>query len=116
MVPTITRPTRITNSTATPTDNIIVSQSFCGGYIGSIIINDISDHLLTACVLKSLRAVSHEPLEITSRDTRLKNLTALKRALNNKDWAEELSSESPSINMDQVHNTLTLIIDSCIPM
>ena len=116
MVPTITRPTRITNSTATLIDNIIVSQSFCGGYISSIIINNISDHLPTACVLKSLRAESHEPLEITSRDTRPKNLTALKRALNNKDWAEELSSESPSINMDHVHNTLTSIIDSCIPM
>ena len=45
MVPTITHPTRITNCTATLIDNIIVSQSFCGGYIGSIIINDISDHI-----------------------------------------------------------------------
>ena len=116
MVPTITRPTRITNSTATLIDNIIVSQSFCGGYIGSIIINNINDHLPTTCVLKSLRAESCEPLEITSRDTRLKNLNALKRALNNKNWAEKLSSESPSINMDHVHNTLTSIIDSCIPM
>ena len=116
MVPTITLPTRITNSTATLIDNIIVSQSFCGGYIGSIIINYINDHLPTTCVLKSLRAESCEPLEITSRDTRLKNLTALKRALNNKNWAEELSSESPSINMDHVHNTLTSIIDSCIPI
>ena len=27
-----------------------------------------------------------------------------------------MASESPSINMDQVHNTLTSIVDSCIPM
>ena len=62
MIPTITRPTRITNSSATLIDNIIVSQNFCGNYINSILINDMSDHLTTACVLKSLAVVAKEPL------------------------------------------------------
>ena len=54
LIPTITRPTRITQSTATLIDNIIVSQNLCGSFISSVLINDISDHLPTACVIPTL--------------------------------------------------------------
>ena len=116
MIPTITRPTRITNSSATLIDNIIVSQSFCGSYISSIIVNDMSDYLPTACILNSLAAVVKEPLEVKSRDTRPKNLKALKTQLSNQNWSYELDNESPSISMDRIHNTLTSIVDRCIPV
>ena len=36
MMPVITRPTRITKSSATLIDNIIISQNFCGRYVDSI--------------------------------------------------------------------------------
>ena len=116
MIPTITRHTRITNSSATLIDNIIVSQSLCGSYISSIIVNDMSDHLPTACVLNSLTAVVKEPLEVKSRDTRPKNLKALKAQLSNQDWSYELDNESLSVNMDRIHKTLTTIVDRCILM
>ena len=45
LIPTVTRPTRITNSSATLIDNIIVSQNMCGAYTSNILINDTSDHL-----------------------------------------------------------------------
>ena len=54
LVPMITRLTRITHSSATLIDNIIVSQNLCGRYSSSVLINDISDHLLTACIIPSL--------------------------------------------------------------
>ena len=100
MIPTITHPTRITNSSTTLIDNIIVSQSFCGSYISNIIVNDMSDHLPTACVFNSLAAMVKEPLEVKSRDTRLRNLKALKTQLSNQNWSYELDNESPSVNMD----------------
>ena len=52
LIPTITRPTHITNTSATLIDNIIVSQNLCGSYTSSILINDTSDHLPTVCILK----------------------------------------------------------------
>ena len=55
LIPTITRPTRITKNTAILIDNIFVSQNLCGSYVSSILINDTSDHLPTACVLSELR-------------------------------------------------------------
>ena len=116
MIPTITQPTRITRSTGTLIDNIIVSQSNCGNYIASILVEDISDHLLTICVINSLMAVTREPLKICSRDTRRKNLRALKFQLDNHDWMTQLVDSSPSENMEQVHTVLTSTIDRCIPL
>ena len=81
LIPTITRPTRITNTSVTLIDNIIVSQNLCGSYTSSILINDTSDHLPTVCVLNSLISTKKEPIIIKSRDTRLRNLSALKRQI-----------------------------------
>ena len=78
LVPTITRPTRLTHSSTTLIDNIIVSQNLCGRYASSVLINDISDHLPTACIIPSLIASKKGPIAITSRDSRPKNMKALK--------------------------------------
>ena len=111
LIPTITRLTRKTNTSATLIDNIIVSQNLCGVYTSSILINDRSDHLPTVCVLNSLISTKKEPIVIKSRDTRLRNLSALKRQIQEHDWTQLLTDPSPSKNMESVHNQLTSIID-----
>ena len=78
LIPTVTRPTRITNSSATLIDNVFVSQNLCGSYVSNILLNDTSDHLPTVCCLSNLKTNKCAPLYITSRDTRPKNLLALK--------------------------------------
>ena len=115
LVPTITRPTRIMKTSATLIDNIIVSQNLCGSFISSILVNDTSDHLPTVCVLESLNLSKKEPMVVRSRDTRAKNVEALKRQLTDHDWSEDLSDPSPSKNMEKIHSTLGEIIDHCIP-
>ena len=115
LVPTITRPTRITKNSATLIDNIIVSQNFCGAFVSSVLVRDTSDHLPTACVLESLISTKKEPLIVKCRDTCLKNVTALKNCLNERDWQTELLDPSPSKNMEKIHATLTSVIDHCLP-
>ena len=53
LTPTITRPTRITKTSATLIDNIFISENFLGKYFSSIIIDDISDHLPCVTVLEN---------------------------------------------------------------
>ena len=72
LIPTITRPTRITKSSATLIDNIIVSQNLCGSFVSSVLVRDISDHLPTVCILGSLVSAKKEPLVVKCRDMRLK--------------------------------------------
>ena len=66
MIPTITRPTRITKNSATLIDNILVSQSLCGNYDSGILVDDISDHMPSICVIRSLKGVGKDPIQITS--------------------------------------------------
>ena len=116
MIPTITRPTRITNSTATLIDNIMVSQNNCGNYVASVLIEDMSDHLPTSCVINSFIASVKKPLKVYSWDTRQKNMKALVTELDSHDWTPQLTNSSPSVNMEEVHTVLTATIDKCIPL
>ena len=115
LIQTVTRPTHITNTSATLIDNIMVSQNLCGSYTSNILINDTSDHLPAICVLNSLISVKKEPLVIKSRDTRLCNLVALKKQITNYDWSSLLTDMSPSKKMESVHDQLLSIIDCCTP-
>ena len=115
LISTITRPTRITKSSTTLIDNIIVSQNLCGSFISGVLVYDTSDHLPTVCILGSLvsakkRTFSHEMQRYT-----MKNITALKRQLSKHNWQNELTDSSPSKNMENIHATLTSAIDQCMP-
>ena len=49
LVPTITRPTQITRSTATLIDNIFISQTWLENFECGILVDDMSDHLPALC-------------------------------------------------------------------
>ena len=70
MFPTITRPTRITKNTATLIDNIIITQNCCSSYESNVLIDDISDHLPSVCILKNAKVSRKKLITIKSRDTR----------------------------------------------
>ena len=116
LIPTVTRPTRITRSTATLIDNIFVSQNLCGKYVSNILLNDVSDHLPVVCTFTDLNMTKREPIKIVSRDTRPKNLLALKQQLATHNWRSELGNASVSEDMNKVHQTLIEKIDYCIPI
>ena len=115
MIPTVTRPTRITKTTATLIDNILVSQNLCSTYISNILVNDISDHLPSICVLKNLTTSKRESVVIKTRDRRAKNMANLRESLSTHDWENEITSNSVSTNMNNVHQSLVKIVDKCIP-
>ena len=116
LIPTITRPTRITRNSATLIDNIIVSQSLCGSYLSSVMIDDISDHMPTACVIKALKRAKKDPVAITSSDTRPRNMTALKNHLQSYEWKTILAEQDVNCCMSSFHNMLTSEMELCIPM
>ena len=65
--PTITRPTRITQHSATIIDNIFISELLHRNFESSILIEDISDHLPILTMLKQTRLLNSAPLEFNSR-------------------------------------------------
>ena len=116
LIPTITRPTRITKNTATLIDNIFISQHWLSNYDSGVLIDDISDHLPSITTVKNLKVSKKEPITITSRDTRPKNVTALKTKLASINWQNLLTPNSPNTNMSLVHDRLAKEIDHFTPV
>ena len=78
MLPTVTQPTRITKTSATLIDNIIVSMNYIGRYSCNVLIDNTSDHLPSILLLSGVTAHKKEPVLIKSRDLRKRNVDALK--------------------------------------
>ena len=68
LFPTITKPTRITSTTATLLDNLMVNLSLNRNYLSGILVDDMSDHLLCLLVLKGKIFEQKEPITITYRE------------------------------------------------
>ena len=71
LVRCITRPTRITHSSATLIDNIFVNSEYVRDLRSVILINDISDHLPTCTILEKCKLrVKKEKENLFSKDHR----------------------------------------------
>ena len=90
MIPQITKPTRITQTSATLIDNVIVSKKLSTHTESRIMIENISDHLPSLVSISNFDHIQKERVKIYSRDTRKQNLTKLREALENINWDIEL--------------------------
>ena len=81
MVPSITKPTRITKSSATLIDNIFIPLNLEPISTSYIIIEDMSDHLPTLLVLNGLDTGKKAEHVIESHDLRPKNTNTLRTVL-----------------------------------
>ena len=115
LVPTITKPTRITTSTATLIDNILVDQHMHSHTSSGIIIDDSSDHLPCYCIIRDLNPHRTEDIEITSRDTRRKNVEALKNHLQETPLLP-LHGKSANEQFNDFHSKLMTLIDQYLPI
>ena len=115
LVPTITRPTRITKTSATLIDNILVSQKFCGRFESNILIDNISDHLPTIIVLKDMYTNKKEKVQIKSRDMRPSTINAAIRHLEGVDWTDHMKNRNYDDNVSKIHQTVIETLDEFIP-
>ena len=68
LYPSITRPTRITKSSATLIDNILLSKSLYSKCNSGVLIKDTSDHLPYLSVIKGLSKGKSEKKIVIKRD------------------------------------------------
>ena len=92
MVPCITKPTRITKSSATLIDNIFVPLNIVPNVSSNIVIEDMSDHLPIVMKLRNVQLAKMKQKVFESRDLRPKNLRNLKESIDNYDWHGFLSN------------------------
>ena len=115
MVPCITRPTRITNSTATLIDNILISNKLYCKQQSGILLSDISDHLPYLVKLEQINLKWKEPLLITKRNLCGDNIHKINMALHK--WSTSVNFEAMDVNegFETLHNCLIDTLDEIAP-
>ena len=116
MVPTITKPTRITKSTATLIDNILLDQHLTHISNSGILLDNTSDHLPCYCVLNNIYPDRKKDLVITSRDIRPINLKALKQRLSDPEILQTDTTDSADDQFNKFHSRLCEEINHFIPI
>ena len=75
MMPTITRPTRVTQTSATLIDNVFISKRLQNNYSSLILIDDISDHFPSIVFSKK------EPIKLQTREINDSKILEIKNKL-----------------------------------
>ena len=112
----ITRPTRVTQQSATLIDNIYISSNLQCPFDSLILIDDISDHLPTVALLKQTKMIDKTPIEYKSRklnDDKIKNIN---NRLNYKDWNGILNSHNVNTNFNTMCTVLEETMDLEAPL
>ena len=107
LIPKITLPTRITQSSATLIDHIfsnIISHETLAGTLKT----DISDHFANFICLQRYQYIDKRPKFITYRNLSTDNITKFNNALSNIDWNAVTQQNDPNNAYDQfmeIYNT-----------
>ena len=105
MIPTITKPTRISKTTATLIDNILVSEELQETFNSGILIDNSSDHLPCYTTLENVLLSKKAPARV--------NL--LKEKLKNEDW--NIDHNLPlNENFEEFHHNLQELVDHFLPV
>ena len=108
LLPTITKPTRISKSSATLIDNILISEKLAIDYRSHILVDDISDHLPCLITLKNLKGSDVNQTKI-SRIINEKSITKIKGDLNRINWNEVILDNNTT---DLFHSFHGIVLES----
>ena len=114
LLPSITRPTRITKSSATLIDNIIVSQSLMANCKSRIVIDDISDHLPSIVKFDEMLQKCKTSKLVTSRNLNERSLQKISDSLTRTYWSEVIT-ENVDESFDSFHDLLLKTLDRYAP-
>ena len=114
LTPCITKPTRVTNRTATLIDNILVSNRLHYNYTPYVLVDDLSDHYPTLVVINNIEQCKKDKVKIVKRKMDSNSIETIKQDIHNIDW-DCIDSMNVNDAFDFFHSTLTNTIDKHCP-
>ena len=113
--PLISRPTRITSSTASLIDNIFTNDvTNCA--VSGLLFTDISDHLPIFSISNECQTSSRKTQWLTFHDKNANNVCKFKEELQTVNWSEVRESSDPSSAYDIFLSKYTDIYNNCFPL
>ena len=122
LLPCITRPTRITKTSATLMDNIFVSQDLHKSFDSCILIHDLSDHMPSLLNIHDQKCDNSQPLEFSYRPlNKSTNMKQLNHMLQSIDWTTlntidvNIAFQELQTKIETCLNTVALLKQCIIP-
>ena len=81
-----------------------------------ILVEDISDHLLSLVLMKQTKIRNKEPLNFKSRVLNDHKIKCINEELSHKDWNGILRSDNVNVNFDQFCSKLNKTMDTYAPV
>ena len=114
--PVITRPTRITQRSATLIDNIYISKNLQCKFDSAILVDDISDHLPLVALLRQTKITDMSPIEFMSRRLNNTKISRIHQKLRTTDWNRILNSEDINANTNRFMLELEAVMNTEAPL
>ena len=116
MIPTITRLTRITQTSATLIDNLFISQKLQDNYKSGILINDTSDHLPCYVILPDTTRHKSCLQKVSFRRFTQKVKSQICESIRAIEWHVELNINDVNKAFSKFHIRLTNSIEKFAPV
>ena len=113
--PTINKPTRVSNTSATLIDNIFSNDSEAESLFHGILYTDISDHYPIFYIDNSAK-IHSEPKVITFRDCSERNMSRFIEKIASTDWSPVLQCPDPEAAYTSFHNEFLQTYNTCFPI
>ena len=114
-LPCITRPTRITSTSVTLLDNIIVMPNLYEKQNSCVICYNISDHLLCLTIIQGIMQDCKTDTVTCKRSLAEKDVKKISDYLKNLNWSEKLTSESAEDGMNLLNEFINKAMDRFAP-
>ena len=114
LMPVITRPTCVTNTSAMLLDNIILSMNLYNRYSSSVIMHDISDHFLCLTIISDCK-YEEGSTQVPKHKLTEKNISKIKTNLSQINWDFVLSGKDAENSMIAFHEKLISELDKVSP-
>ena len=116
-IPLITRPTRVTQSTATLIDNIFTNQlaELHNNFLQGILLTDISDHYPIFCVNKIIKKET-VTATISRRNFCKRNKNKFLQTMSDVDWSDIFLASDTQAAFTIFHRKLIKIHALCFPL
>ena len=103
LLPVITKPTRVSTTSATLIDNIFVSNKLQHSTKSTVIITDISDHFPCTVTISNYNKSKDTKTKITKRKLNKENLDKIKSDIGNINWEEEINKKDANKSFEIFH-------------
>ena len=114
--PVITRPTRITQRSATLIDNIYISKNLQHKFDSAILVDDISDHLPLVALLRQTKITDMSPIEFMSHSLNNTKISRIHLKLHTTDWNGLLNSDDINDNTNRFMSELEAVMNTEAPL